>query len=144
MANPFTAKQMATLSAQMDEQLRGVRELERDIKSGAIKSAFQQMGDDTLLEKQRKDIEDNAKEAPDSFLQKCGDKAKDVLCNEGGELNKQWKKFGDLRNEDVLEKLGSVLLIMGFSGAALNILTVAISVYIIRVGLSVFCERYGQ
>ena len=138
----FTTEEMTVLSAQMDEQLRELRDLEIHLKSGASKSGSQPPDEEQLLEKQRKEIKENAKESPDTFLHKCGDKAKDVLCKEGGELGKQWQKWGDIRNEDVLEKLGSVLLIMGYSGAALQILTVAISVYVIRVGLNAFCEKY--
>ncbi len=136
----FTNEEMTALSAQMDEQLRELRNLEKQLKSS--KSGSQPPDEEQLLEKQRKDIKENAKESPDTFLHKCGNKAKDALCKEGSELSKQWQKWGDLRNEDVLEKLGSVLLIMGYSGAALQILTVAISVYVIRIGLNAFCEKY--
>ncbi len=138
----FTTEEMTVLSAQMDEQLHALRDLEKQLKSGASKSDSQPPDEEQLLEKQRKEIKENAKESPDTFLRQCGNKAKDVLCKEGSELSKQWQKWGDIRNEDVLEKLGSVLLIMGYSGAALHILTVAISVYVIRVGLNAFCEKY--
>ena len=137
----FTTEEMTVLSAQMDEQLRELRDLEN--KFGASKSGSQPLDDkEQLLEKQRQLIADNTKESPDTFLHKYGNKAKDVICKESSELNQQWQKWGDLRNEDVLEKLGSVLLIMGYSGAALHILTVAMSVYLIRVGLNVFCQKY--
>ncbi len=138
----FTTEEMTLLSAQMDEQLRELRDLEKQLKSGASKSGSSLADEELLLDKQRKEIKEIAKESPDSFLHKCGNKAKEILCQESSELSKQWQKWGDIRNEDVLEKLGSVLLIMGYSGAALQILTVAISVYVIRVGLNAFCEKY--
>jgi len=138
----FTTEEMTLLSAQMDDQLRELHNLEKQVKSGASKSAAQPLDDEQLLEKQRQQIQENAQESPDTFLHKCGNKAKEFLCQESSELSKQWQKWGDIRNEDVLEKLGSVLLIMGYSGAALQILTVAISVYVIRVGLNAFCEKY--
>jgi len=136
----FTKEEMAVLSAQMDEQLRELRDLETQL--GAGKSASPIDNEAQLLEKQRQQIAENTQEAPETFLRKYGNKAKDMLCKESSELNQQWKKWGDLRNEDVLEKLGSVLLIMGYAGVALHILTVAISVYVIRVGLNAFCEKY--
>jgi len=138
----FTTEEMTVLSAQMDEQLHELHNLEKQLKSGASKSGAQPLDDEQLLEKQRKQIKENAKESPDTFLHKCGNNAKEILCKESSELSKQWQKWGDIRNEDVLEKLGSVLLIMGYSGAALQILTVAISVYVIRVGFNAFCEKY--
>jgi len=138
----FTPEEMTVLSAQMDEQLHELRDLEKS-QFGSSKSVSQPPEEkEQLLEKQRQQIADNTQESPDSFLHKYGNRAKNVLCQESSELNQQWQKWGDLRNEDVLEKLGSVLLIMGYSGVALHILTVAISVYVIRVGLNVFCNKY--
>ncbi|MDM8566436.1 hypothetical protein QUF74_12405 [Candidatus Halobeggiatoa sp. HSG11] len=138
----FTTEEIAILSAQMDEQLRELRDQEKHLQFGASKSASPIDNEEQILEKQRQQIAENTQEAPDTFLHKYGSQAKDALCKESSELSKQWQKWGDLRNEDVLEKLGSVLLIMGYSGAALHILTVAISVYVIRVGLNAFCEKY--
>ncbi len=102
----FTTEEMTVLSAQMDEQLHALRDLEKHFKSGASKSGSQSLDEEQLLEKQRKEIKENAKESPDTFLRQCGNKAKEVLCKEGSELSKQWQKWGDIRNEDVLEKLG--------------------------------------
>ncbi|MDM8568581.1 hypothetical protein QUF50_03525 [Thiotrichales bacterium HSG1] len=137
----FTTEEIAVLSAQMDQQLQELRDQEKS-QFGASKSTSPIDNEEQLLEKQRQQIAENTQEAPDTFLQKYGSQAKELLCKESSELSKQWQKWGDLRNEDVLEKLGSVLLIMGYSGAALHILTVAISVYVIRVGLNTFCEKY--
>jgi len=91
--------------------------------------------DENLLEKQRQAIEDNTKENADTFLQKFGNKAKEVLCKEGSELNKQWQKWDDLKNEDVLEKLGTILAVMGFVKASVQVLAVAITVYLLSIAM---------
>lgn len=58
-------------------------------------------------------------------------------------LNKQWKKWGDLDNQDAVERLGAVLVTMGFSGDVLSPLVVAVMVIIIHIGLKAFCEDYS-
>jgi len=141
MTEIFTAEELATLSAQVDEQLSQLRE--RAIRSGAVRTG-QEEPEEKLLEKQRKDIEDNTKENADTFLQKFGNKAKEILCKEGSELNRQWQKYDDLRNEDALEKLGMILAVMGFAKASVQVLAVAITVYLLRIGLNVFCDKYCQ
>jgi len=141
MTDIFTAEELAAMSAQVDEQLSQLPK--KAITSGPVRGE-QEEAEEKLLEKQRKEIEDYTKENADIFLQKFGNKAKEVLCKEGEELNKQWQRWGDLRNEDVLEKLGTILAVMGFAKASLQMLAVAITVYLLRIGLNVFCDKYCQ
>jgi hypothetical protein len=56
----FTTEEMTVLSAQMDEQLHALRDLEKHFKSGASKSDSQSPDEEQLLEKQRKEIKENA------------------------------------------------------------------------------------
>jgi hypothetical protein len=77
-------------------------------------------------------------------LKKFRRAAKSDLCEEGGLLNSQWKKWGDLNNQDVLDKFGILLVAMGFSGAALEILVVALAVIVIHIGVKAFCEDYSE
>jgi flagellar biosynthesis GTPase FlhF len=141
MNNIFTTEELKTLSAQVDEQLRDLHQLAKTAKAVQAKGEPPEHDED-LLEKQRKAIEDNAKESSQSFLQKFGKDAMEFLCQENSLLNKQWKKWGDLNNEDVLEKFGVVLTVMGFTGVGLQILTVSITVYVIHIGVNAFCDKY--
>jgi len=133
MSETFTAEQIAALSADIDKQLA---DLERGFKAGRIK------GDDEELAKQYQDIKEYAKEEPTVFLGRFGRKAVNVLCSEDSVLYRQWEKFGDLRNEDVLEKFGAVLTVMGFTEIGLQVISVAVSVCALRIGIKAFCEKY--
>ena len=68
---------------------------------------------------------------------------KSCVCpgEEGGVLNTQWKKWGDLSNEAVLKSFGALLAGMGFSGNALQMLTVAIGVIVMHLGCKAICEE---
>ena len=75
---------------------------------------------------------------------KFGKAAKGDLCDKTGLLHQQWKKWGDLDNKETLEKLGAVLVTMGFTGDALRSLVVVVTVVVVHIGLKAFCEDYGQ
>jgi hypothetical protein len=49
-----------------------------------------------------------------------------------------------LDNKDAVERLGAVLVTMGFSGDVLSPLVVALTVIIIHIGLKAFCEDYSS
>jgi hypothetical protein len=67
------------------------------------------------LVRQKETIEPLTKEPMDSLV-KFGRAAKADTCDEEGMLHKQWKKWGNLENEEALERLGAVLVAMGFAG----------------------------
>ncbi len=137
--NVFTLEKINTLSTEIDNQLRQLR---TESDSGTIKG---EPGEpDSLPVKQSQDIEEVTKESSKSFLKKFRRAAKSDLCEEGGLLNGQWKKWGDLNNQDVLDKFGILLVAMGFSGAALEILVVALAVIVIHIGVKAFCEDYSE
>jgi len=77
-------------------------------------------------------------------LQKFAQTAKDVICEANSDLHKQYDTFGGLKKEEVLEKFASLLAVMGFSEVALNVLTVAITVYVLHIGIKRFSEKYCQ
>ena len=136
MSNIFTSEQITTLSAQIDNQLRELKQ----------PSDSAHKGDNIyiVLWKQRQAIEQATQEKPDSFLKKFGQAAKSDLCEQEGLLNKQWQRWADLDNKDVLDKFGVVLVAMGFTGAILEILAVALAVMVINIGVKAFCQEYGQ
>jgi hypothetical protein len=96
------------------------------------------------LIKQKESIESLTKEPMPSFLARFGRAAKSDICDKDGMLHKQWEKWGDLNNKDALERLGGVLVAMGFSGNVVSPLAVAAIVVIVHIGLKAFCEDYGN
>lgn len=59
-------------------------------------------------------------------------------------LYQQWKKWGDLSNEKVLKSFGAVLVAMGFSGNALQVLAVALAVVVLHIGVKAICAEAGE
>ncbi|QLE40440.1 hypothetical protein FD723_08215 [Nostoc sp. C052] len=140
MNSIFTPEEITALSAEIDRQLTELRY----VANSALKQGEDKISDEKLLVKQTAAITKFTQENSKSFLQKFGRAAKSDLCQEGGMLNKQWKKWGDLDNKDALERLGAVLVTMGFSGDMLSPLVVAVTVTIIHIGLKAFCEDYSS
>jgi hypothetical protein len=139
VTNIFTSEEVATLSSEIDSQLR---ELRAGYDSGM--KNLESETPESLPAKQSQAIEEITQENPKSFLKKFGRAAKSDLCEEGGLLNNQWKKWADLNNKDVIDKFGLLLVAMGFSGAGLEILVVAVAVIVIHIGVKAFCEDYSQ
>ncbi|MDM8557770.1 hypothetical protein [Candidatus Parabeggiatoa sp. HSG14] len=140
MSDIFTTEELSALSAQVDEQLR---ELGKGYEPGMRKGETQLFSmEDDLPPKQRKDIEDNSKKEAHSFLQEFADKAKEILCNAESDLRKDYELLGEVNKVTLLERLAVLLTVMGFSGIGLQILTVAVTVYIIHVGLKPFADKY--
>jgi len=42
----------------------------------------------------------------------------------------------------ILERFAAVLMVMGFAGIALQVLTVAVTVFVIHIGLTPFAKKY--
>jgi hypothetical protein len=139
MTEIFSPAEIEELSAEIDRQLQELR------RSGA---ATYKSGDELeqggSLSKQKESIESLTKEPMPSFLAKFGRAAKADICDKDGLLNQQWHKWGDLNNQDALERLGAVLVTMGFSGNAVSPLAVAAIVVLVHIGLKAFCEDYGD
>ncbi|MBD2202179.1 hypothetical protein H6G33_11135 [Calothrix sp. FACHB-1219] len=139
MNSIFTPEEITALSAEIDRQLIELR----SAPDAEQKQGDDKISDEKLLVKQTAAITKFTQENSQSFLQKFGRAAKSDLCQEGGMLNKQWQKWGDLDNKDAVERLGGVLVGMGFSGDVLSPLVVALTVIIIHIGLKAFCEDYS-
>jgi hypothetical protein len=143
MSDIFTTTEIAALSAQVDEQLRelGKGYALDDSKRGETQQ-FSVCTDDDFPPKQRKDIEDNTKKEAPSFLQEFAEKAKEMLCDAESDLRKDYDLLGEVDKVTLLERFAALLAVMGFSGIGLQVLTVAITVYIIHIGLKPFAEKY--
>ncbi len=132
----LTTEQLTQLSAQVEEQLA-------ELKS----SALLRKGEEDKIEafsKQKQAIEKTTEEEADRFLQKFAKQSKEVICNANSDLHKQYESFGGLKKDEVLDKFAALLAVSGFSGVAVNVLTVAITVYFLHIGLKKFSEKYCQ
>jgi len=142
MSNIFTTTELAALAAQVDEQLR---ELGKGYAPGMKKGETRQFSvrtDDDFPPEQRKTIEDNTKKEARSFLQEFADKAKEILCDAESDLRKEYDLLGEVNKVTLLERFAALLAVMGFSGIGLQVLTVAVTVYIIHIGLKPFADKY--
>ncbi|WP_310428658.1 hypothetical protein [Chamaesiphon sp. VAR_48_metabat_135_sub] len=139
MTEIFTATEIDELSAEIDRQLQELRQ-----QGVAAYRSGDELDPGGALTKQKESIESLTKEPMLSFLAKFGRAAKADICDKDGLLNQQWHKWGDLNNKDALERLGAVLVTMGFSGNVVSPLAVAAIVVIAHIGLKAFCEDYGN
>ncbi len=139
VSNIFTPEQIDTLSAEIDRQIQELGKASpSDIKQGATKEP------DGLPVKQSQAIAEITQENPKTFLQTFLAAAKSDLCEEGGVLYTQWKKWADLNNKDVIERFTAILVALGFTGNSLEILLVSVAVIVIHLGAKAFCEYYSQ
>ncbi len=139
MPSPFTPDQLASLSLQIDQQLRELHEMPPCAK---VKSGEPDKQDiPERLPVQWRAIKEITKEEPRSFWRRFKQAAHSDLCDEGGVLNAQWRRYRDLSSRSVLESFGAVLMAMGFSGNALQILAVALGVIVLHLGLKTICEE---
>jgi hypothetical protein len=74
---------------------------------------------------------------PQNWLRKV--RKQEDLCEQGGILNGQWKRMRDLVSKDALRTFGGILLGMGLSGTALQVVAVALVVYVLHLGDEAFC-----
>jgi len=135
MNEPFTAEQITALSAEVDEQLQELNSIYGTDQLKGVKSK------DALPDKQRQVIAVATGEDAASFLKRFKQAARQDLCEKDGVLYKQWKKWGDLSNKQVLKSFGAVLVAMGFAGNALQILAVALAVVVLHIGVKAICEE---
>ena len=143
MNNIFTAEEINTLSAKIDLQLQELTKgSPSDITPLYIKGEGREE-DAGLPVKQSQAIADITQEDPQTFLKTFLAVAKSDLCEEGGLLYGQWKKWADLDNKDVIDKFTPILVALGFTGNTLQILIIAVSVIVIHLGVKTFCEYYS-
>ena len=95
----FTDQEIQNLSAEIDNQLSELANEPTDEGHtrhiGTTKKA--------IPAKQKQQLEQVTQEDADTFMKKFARAAKKDLCLEGGVLNAQWKKYGDLENNEMLK-----------------------------------------
>ena len=139
MSTPFTPEQLEALSLDIDDQLDELRS--NPLPYSVSKAAKESEELPERTPKQWQAIAKITREDPQSFWQRFKQAAHNDLCEEGGVLNKQWQKWGDLSNKEVLRTLGAVLTAMGFTGNALQMLVVALGVIVIHLGCTAICAE---
>jgi len=133
----FSDEEISQLAAEIDAQLLELRSLSGD---ASLKSGDQE----AQLVKQNQAIERATGESADTFLKKFWRASKRDLCEEGGLLNSQWKKWGDLDNKDLLTVVGSVFKFFGLEASVAVAVALPVAVIILHLGARTFCEEYGE
>ena len=134
MDDPFTPEDIARLSGEIDAELRELGAPGTGLARG--RTPKQALG-----EKQKQAIERATGEEATSFLVRFKNAARNDLCEKGGILHTQWTKWKDLANKDIVKTFGGILVGMGLSGGALHIAVVAITVYVLYLGVEAFCRE---
>ena len=133
----FSDQEISQLAAEIDAKLLELRSLSGD--------ASLRSGDkEAQLVKQNQAIEGATGEPADTFLKKFWRASKRDLCEEGGLLNAQWKKWGDLDNKDLLTVVGSVFKFFGLEASVAVAVALPVAVIILHLGARTFCEEYGE
>jgi hypothetical protein len=132
----FSEADIERLANQVSDELNSLTTEMAD--SGELKMGLGEPGAPLIPERLRGTIEAQTGEDADSFLEKIKRAAHRDLCMEGGHLNQQWKKFGDLPTKDVVQWTIGALALVGVTGAPILIVTV--SVWLLHVSLHIGIE----
>jgi hypothetical protein len=137
----FSAEEIQAMSIAVDQQLAAARVAPIGEEKDAMDEVRRLRAQ---LVVQRDAIERATQESAESFLHKFGRTAHQDLCEEGGLLHDQWKKYADLENEKTLKFVGGVLGAMGLAGQPLTSAAIAVTVILLHLGVKTVCEEYGK
>lgn len=128
------------LAAEVEAQLRALP----TSQGGAVSKG---PGEDELAKK-RRELEAQwqlvaqvAEEPTDGFLRKFGRVTRRDICEEGGLLNQQWKKYQDLSSSSTVQVVAGALA--GLGVVNVPVMVVPVAVILAHLGLRTFCEEYG-
>ncbi len=136
MTQPFSNQELEQLAAQVEAELRELAAFPPDSEHKGVMTPD---GKKTVPPKQSRVLETLSGESTASFWDKFKRAAKADLCDQGGVLNQQWQKYGDLNKKDTVNAFGAVLAAMGFSGNALSMLAVALVVIVLHISVKTVC-----
>jgi hypothetical protein len=100
-------KEVAALSAEIDRQLYALSSAPR--LPLAVLRGEDGGGVPELHRKQLETLASATREPARSFLQRFLNTARSDLCDEGGGLHAQWKKWGDVENPEVIRTFAALL-----------------------------------
>lgn len=135
----FSEKELDRLSREMDVRLA---ELATGGETAEAKWILRGHHPAPIPKKEARAVEETAAETgttPESFWTRFKKATRADVCEEGGVLYTQWKKWGDLSNEKVLKQFGAILVAMGFSGNQVQVLTLSCAVIVVHLGVKAFC-----
>ncbi|MGE0085614.1 MAG: hypothetical protein AB7S75_14490 [Desulfococcaceae bacterium] len=101
----------------------------------------------SIPEKEANIIEEiipDAGHTSESFWKRFKEATRSDVCEEGGVLYKQWKHFGDLSNKTVLQQFAVILVAMGFSGNALQVLALSCAIIVVHIGVKAYCMEISE
>ena len=137
----FSAEQVWEMSAEVDRQLAAARVMpiadEKDAMDEIRRLRSQ-------LRVQKDAIVVATGEEAEGFLRKFGRASRRDLCEEGGVLYEQWKKYADLENEKTIGFVSGIVGAMGLTGGAAAGVAIAVTVIMLHLGVKTMCEEYGE
>jgi hypothetical protein len=132
MLDPFTDEKIEQLTTEINQQLRELGTADpaelRAPRRGSPRT-----------ERQQKAIAQATGQDAATFLARFREAARKDLCEKGGVLHAQWEKYHDLASKDMLKTFGGLLVGLGLAGNPLAVVSVAISVYVLHLGVEAFC-----
>lgn len=132
MPESFTDAQLLQMTAEIDQQLHELSTEESAyLRAGAPHRA--------KAERQRAAITQATGEDATTFLARFRAAARRDLCESGGVLHAQWQQYRDLASKDMLKTFGGILVGLGLAGNTLAVVAVAVSVYVLYLGVQAFC-----
>jgi hypothetical protein len=137
----FSAEQVREMSAEVDRQLAAARVMpiadEKDAMDEIRRLRSQ-------LRVQKDAIVVATGEEAEGFLRKFARASRRDLCEEGGVLYEQWKKYADLENEKTIGFVSGIVGAMGLTGGAAAGVAIAVTVVMLHLGVKTMCEEYGE
>lgn len=132
MSDVFTPDEVESLTSELNRQLM-------DLAAEGPASQRARGAGKPHAERQRKALEAATGQDAATFLARFRQAARKDLCEDGGLLHEQWKKYRDLASKDMLNRFGGILVGFGLAGSALQIAVVAVAVYVLYLGVQAFC-----
>jgi hypothetical protein len=137
----FSTEQVREMSAEVDRQLAAARVMPIADQRDAMDELRMLR---SQLRVQKEAIAVATGEDAEGFLRKFGRASRRDLCEEGGVLYEQWKKYADLDNEKTIAFVGGIVGTMGLAGQPLTSAAIAVTVIMLHLGVKTMCEEYGE
>jgi hypothetical protein len=134
--NLFTEQELQTLSAEIDLQLRELKN--EPSETGDTKRIG--TTNKAIPSKQKQQLELATQEDAYAFMKKFVRAGKRDLCEEGGTVHDAMEESANMGKKAMLVIFGGILSGIGLPAAALHTTVVAVSVIVFHIGIKAFCE----
>jgi hypothetical protein len=136
----LSVQQIGAMSAEVDRQLAAVRVMPIEDQRDGMDEVRRLR---SQLRVQKEAIAVATGEEAEGFLRKFARASRRDLCEEGGVLYEQWKKYADLENEKTIGFVSGIVGAMGLTGGAATGAAIAVTVIMLHLGVKTICEEYG-